>query len=117
MRCLLLFLIVSGGAQAAQASFTPTCTVTVKVERRPYVIPVLEHWMPGRLVSLTPSPSCPKNGVAAVRFRSNWSTQPDAPPGFFTLRPGAKITRRVPGDWWIEVRSKGLVWIRLEERN
>jgi hypothetical protein len=102
---MLALLLASAALAAAPTPFTPTCTIRVSSSTSRYV--------PGRLVTVTPAEGC--RGAAYVRFASRTGTQPDAPPGLFTLRPGERVTRRVPADWWIEWRDKGLRWVRFIE--
>lgn len=106
MRLMLTLLLASTVSAAAPAPFTPTCTITLTAST--------SRFAPGRLVTVRPEASC--QGAAYVRFASRTGTQPDAPPGLFTLRPGERLTRRVPVDWWVEWRDKGLRWVRFVER-
>ncbi len=104
---LLLTFLLGAGVLAAPSSittYTPTCEVKA-------VSSTLRYW-PGRLVTITPV-NCPENGRAYVRYRSRTGSQPDAPPGYFTLRAGQELTRRVPADWWVERRNKVLQWLRV----
>lgn len=89
----------------AQAATTPVCAVQVTTR---------SSW-PGRIVTVTPAPGCPPNGKAFFRFASRTGTQPDSPPGVFSLKPGDQLTRRVPRDWWVELRDKYLRFTRIKE--
>lgn len=103
----LLTLLLGAGVLAAPSSaptFTPTCAVKA--------VASTQWWLPGQLVTVTPLP-CASGGRAYVRFRSRTGSQPDAPPGFFTLREGQRVTRRVPDGWWVEARDKSLLWYRV----
>lgn len=102
---MLTLLLASTVSAAAPAPFTPTCTITLTAST--------SRFAPGRLVTVQPIQDC--QGAAYVRFASRTGTQPDAPPGLFTLRPGERLTRRVPADWWVEWRDKGLRWVRFVE--
>lgn len=104
---MLTLLLASAVSAAAPApTFVPTCTITLRAST--------SRLLPGRLVTVQPAEDC--RGAAYVRFASRTGTQPDAPPGHFTLRPGERLTRRVPTDWWVEWRDKGLRWLRFPER-
>lgn len=103
---LLIPLLLASALSAAAPAYTPTCTIRVSTSTSRY--------LPGRLVTVQAAQGC--QGAAYVRFASRTGTQPDAPPGLFTLRPGDRLTRRVPTDWWIEWRDKGLRWARYAER-
>ncbi|MVN88646.1 hypothetical protein GO986_18070 [Deinococcus sp. HMF7620] len=103
MRLILPVLFVA--ALSLSAAPTPTCLARVTAQPS----------FPGRLVTVRVPPSCPPGGRAYVRFVSRTGTQPDSPPGFFTLRPGQQLTRRVPASWWVEGRDKYLRWLRLKE--
>ena len=72
-------------------------------------------WL-GRIVTVQPSPTCPIGTTAYIRFRSRFGSQPDSPPGYFTLKRGQKLTRRVPRDWWVEERDTYFGWDRVPER-
>lgn len=105
---LLLTFLLGAGVLAAPSSittYTPTCAV--KAVASPSV-----WYQPGRLVTVKPV-NCPENGRAYVRFRSRTGSQPDAPPGYFTLRADQELTHRVPADWWVERRNKVLQWLRV----
>lgn len=104
LRFLLILLLALGETVAAPA-VVPTCNAAATSST--------QRFLPGRLVTVTLTPHCPANGAAYVRFRSRTGTQPDAPPGYFLLRRGDQITRRVPWDWWLEERTKGLSWVKV----
>lgn len=100
LAALLAVLLTAG--QAA-----PTTTVCAAQAR------TQTSW-PGRVVIVTAA-TCPDGGRAYVRFVSRTGSQPDSPPGYFTLQRGQTLTRRVPRDWWVEYRDKYLRWTRIKE--
>lgn len=99
---LFIILLLALGETAAAPAVIPTCRAAATSST--------QRFLPGRLVTVTLAADCPKNGATYIRFRSRTGTQPDAPPGYFLLRRGDQITRRVPWDWWVEERTKGLSW-------
>lgn len=57
----------------------------------------------GRVVTVTLRPGCPPGGLARVRLASGLGgSQPDSPPGAYTLRPfpGRDSLSRVVLPWW-----------------
>ncbi|MBB5234487.1 hypothetical protein [Deinococcus budaensis] len=106
-----LALLLGALLLAAPPTVSPPAPVCrAQVTARPSTFP----WL-GRIVVVTPRADCPKSGVLKFRFRSPTGTQPDAPPGFFTLKRGQKLTRRVPARWWVEELDRGR-WQRVPER-
>lgn len=106
-RGLLILTVLLAPLSLTAASFTPTCAVQVTY--------TTHRLLPGRLVTVKPDAQCPPRGRAYVRFRSKTGIQPDAPPGYFSLDQGQSLTRRVPWDWWVEDRDKGLRWTQQSE--
>lgn len=107
MRTLLLSTVLVLGVTAAAPS-TALCPVQV-TSRVPWL-----PWL-GRTVTITPSLACAQADTAFVRFRSRTGSQPDAPPGYFSLKRGDRLTRLVPRDWWVEERGKYFRWKRVPE--
>lgn len=97
----LLVLVIS-------ASAAPTYSVCTAV------VTSRASW-PGRIVTVTVPPTCPAGGRAFVRFASRTGSQPDSPPGHFTLERGQQLTRRVPTSWWVEGRDRFTRWSRIKE--
>lgn len=102
-------LLAAAPVSARPVQTSPVCRAHVTT--RPSTFP----WL-GRITTVTPRTDCPQGSVLQFRFRSPTGTQPDAPPGFFPLKRGQKLTRRVPANWWVEERDRFNRWQRVPER-
>ena len=73
------------------------------------------HWL-GRELSVTPRPGCPVDGVAYLRLSSGFGgSQPDNPPGRYTLKPG-QVFRVAVLDWWhLDWQARSGKWWRVPE--
>lgn len=66
----------------------------------------------GRVLTVQLRPGCPPGGLARLRLESTLGgSQPDNPPGVYTLRPGMVLKRAVLPWWhlsWID--RSGRAW-------
>ncbi|UQN06750.1 hypothetical protein [Deinococcus sp. QL22] len=98
MKRMILAVALSHAVSAAPLSAPappPLCTVVATAS--PAIV--------GRWLTVQLKPGCPPNGVARLRLVSKLGgSQPDFPPGLYTLYPGQTF-RKVALSWW------SLVWV------
>lgn len=83
---------------------TPPPLCRVQVTGEPHAL--------GRVLTVRLRPECPPGSVARVRLESRWGgSQPDNPPGVYTLHPGMTLRRVVLSWWWVGwVDASGRSW-------
>lgn len=94
---------------AALPPLPPTVTLCrVQVTSDPHPL--------GRLLTVRLRPDCPPGSVARVRLDSRWGgSQPDDPPGAYTLRPGQTLQRMALPWWWLSwIDRSGRTWRVME---
>lgn len=74
----------------------------------------------GRVVTVTLRDGCPPGGIARIRLASGLGgSQPDSPPGAYTLRPlpgRNSLTRVVLPWWWVQwISASGTPYTVPEE--
>ncbi|WP_288403811.1 hypothetical protein [uncultured Deinococcus sp.] len=96
---LALLAALLGGGMALSLAAAPApvlCRVTASSVIHPL----------GRAVTVTLRPGCPPGGLARIRLASGLGgSQPDSPPGAYTLRPlpgRDSLTRVVLPWWWVQ---------------
>jgi hypothetical protein len=95
MRRIILPLLALLLTSASSPPSTPLCRVEAHVSSA----------IVGRTLTVFLKPGCPANGVAHLKLTSKLGgSQPDFPPGVYTLRPHQTL-RKVALEWW------SLVWI------